>query len=341
MAPHQPLLDNPRKSVSKTIFLILSVAVVLTSSALIASYLTKPTSLFNHTISYQRVCDHAVDTSNCLAHVSEVVQDPIFSATQSHRFGLLQSFLMKSTSHIERSMEAAKAMRVRINNPREEAALRDCVELMELSMERVWDSKASLTKNTVESVHDAHTWLSSVLTNHETCLDGLEGRARGLMEAELQDLISRARSSLAMLVAVSPPNPKLEDVSLNGKFPSWVKSKDRKLLESRAGEIKADAVVAKDGSGNFKTVAEAVASVPEKKRKTRFVIHVKSGTYEENVEISSRKKNVMLVGDSMNTTIITGHLNYIDGTGTFRSATVGKNLPVFFFFFKKMHFGPV
>ncbi|KAL9327949.1 hypothetical protein ACSQ67_002952 [Phaseolus vulgaris] len=317
MATHQSLLENPRKPVSKTICLILSVAVVLTSSALIASYLTKPTTLFSHTISHH-VCDHAIDTPACLAHVLELVQDPI---SQNHKFGLLQSFLARSASHIEKAMEAANATRVRMNNPREEAALRDCVELMELSMERVRDSKASLARDTTDSVEDAHTWLSSVLTNHVTCLDGLEERGGRVMEEEVQDLISRARTSLAMLVAVLPPNPKVEEVSENGKFPSWVRSRDRKLLESWAGEITANVVVAKDGSGDFKTVAEAVASAPEKSKK-RYVIHVKSGTYKENVEIGKRKKNVMLVGDGMNTTIITGSLNFIDGTGTFRTATV-------------------
>ncbi|BAU00809.1 hypothetical protein VIGAN_10244100 [Vigna angularis var. angularis] len=320
MATHQSLLDNPRKSVSKTICLIFSVAVVLTSSALIASYLSKPSPLFNHGISH-RVCDHAIDPSACLAHVLEVEQDPMFGATQNHRFGLLQSFLMKSTSHIERVIGAANAMRVRMNNPGEEAALRDCVELMELSVDRVWDSKASLTKGTTDSAQDAHTWLSSVLTNHVTCLEGLKGRARRVMEAEVQDLISRARSSLAMFVAVLPPNPEVEVVSLNGKFPSWVRSKDRRLLESSAGEIKANVVVAQDGSGDFFTVAEALATVPDKSKK-RYVIHVKNGTYIEKLEIGKKQKNVMLVGDSMDLTIITGNVSVTNETSTFHTATV-------------------
>ncbi|XP_017431825.1 pectinesterase/pectinesterase inhibitor [Vigna angularis] len=213
METHQSLLDNPRKSVSKTICLIFSVAVVLTSSALIASYISKPSPLFNHDISH-RVCDHAIDPSACLAHVLEVEQDPMFGATQNHRFGLLKSFLMKSTSHIERVIGASNAMRVRMNNPGEEAALRDCVELMELSVDRVWDSKANLTKGTTDSAQDAHTWLRRVLTNHVTYLEGLKGRAPRVMEAEVQDLISRARSSLAMFVAVLPPNPEVEVVSL-------------------------------------------------------------------------------------------------------------------------------
>ncbi|PNX62985.1 pectin methylesterase, partial [Trifolium pratense] len=135
--------------------------------------------------------------------------------------------------------------------------------------------------------------------------------------------ISRARSSLAVLVAVLPRKDHDEFIveSLNGDFPSWVTSKDRRLLKSSAANIQANAVVAKDGSGKFNTVTEAVASAPDN-GKTRYVIYVKAGTYKEKVDISSRKKNVMLVGDGMDQTIITGSLNVIDGTGTFQSATV-------------------
>ncbi|KAJ1420434.1 Pectinesterase, catalytic [Sesbania bispinosa] len=220
-------------------------------------------------------------------------------------------------------MDTVKAIKHRINNPKEEVALHDCEQLMDLSIDRVWDSVVALTKNTIDSQQDAHSWLSSVLTNHATCLDGLEGPSRALMEAELEDLMSRARTSLAMLVAVLPPkgNEQFIHESLNGDFPSWVTSKERRLLESSIRDIKANVVVAKDGSGKFKTVAEAIASAPDN-GKTRYVIYVKKGTYKENVEIGKKKKNVMLVGDGMDATVITGNLNVIDGSTTFKSATV-------------------
>ncbi|TKY71209.1 Pectinesterase 2.1 [Spatholobus suberectus] len=321
MATQQSLLDKPRKSLSKIFWSILSIAAVISLSAFIGSYLIKPTSFFNYH-SPHHVCDHALDTTSCLAHVSEVTQGPFLTTIKDHKFNLLQSFLMKYTSHIERAMNTVNSIKFRINNPREEAALRDCVELMDLSMDRVWDSMVALTKQTIESQQDAHTWLSSVLTNHATCLDGLEGPARVLMEAELENLISRARTSLAMLVAVLPPKvEQIIDDSLNGDFPSWVTSKDRRLLKSTVGDIKANVVVAKDGSGKFKTVAEAVASAPDN-GKTRYVIYVKKGTYKENVEIGKKKTNVMLVGDGMGATVITGSLNFVDGTSTFKTATV-------------------
>ncbi|KAJ7967650.1 Pectinesterase [Quillaja saponaria] len=208
----------------------------------------------------------------------------------------------------------------RINNPKEQAALLDCVQLMDLSMDRVWDSILALNEKTTISHKDAHSWLSSVLTNHVTCLDGLEGSAKDLMETDLSDLILRARTSLAMLVAISPSKDEIVE-PLNGDFPSWVTSKDRKLLETLPNDVKANVVVAKDGSGKFKTVKEAVASAPNN-GKTRYVIYVKKGTYKENVEIGKSKKNVMLVGDGMGSTVITGSLNVVDGSTTFKSATV-------------------
>ncbi|KAG8386178.1 hypothetical protein BUALT_Bualt03G0122000 [Buddleja alternifolia] len=134
-------------------------------------------------------------------------------------------------------------------------------------------------------------------------------------------MISRARASLAMLAAISEPNDKEMVQSLRGKLPSWITPSDRKLLQSSANAIQADLIVAKDGSGNYKTVAEAIAAAPNKSEK-RYVIYVKKGTYKENVEVGKSKKNLMIIGDGMNSTIITGDLNVVDGSTTFRSATL-------------------
>ncbi|XP_057760708.1 pectinesterase-like [Arachis stenosperma] len=320
----RPLLSNNNNKTPKFLSLLLTTVVVvvvgigvLASSSLIAnSYLsTKPSS---------DLCQHAVNRATCLAHVSEIAQGHILATTKDN-YNLLQSFLVKSTSGIQEAMATANAVKIRLNaTPRQEAALQVCADLMDLSISRVYDSVVALTKRTTLSLQDAHTWLSSVLTNHATCLDGLDGSARAIMEPQLSDLMSWARTSLAMFVAVLPTKAhrhQLLEEPLNREFPSWVTRTDRRLLESVAADIKANVVVAKDGSGKFKTVAEAVASAPDN-GKTRYVIYVKKGTYKENVEISSKKKNVMLVGDGMDATIITGSLNFVDGTGTFQSATV-------------------
>lgn len=54
------------------------------------------------------------------------------------------------------------------------------------------------------------------------------------------------------------------------------------------------------------------------------MIHVKQGTYRENVDIGNGLKNIMLVGDGIGKTIITGSKSAGGGTTTFKSATVGK-----------------
>lgn len=63
-------------------------------------------------------------------------------------------------------------------------------------------------------------------------------------------------------------------------------------------------------------------SVPDMSEK-RTVIYVKKGVYKENVWVDKSKWNVMMVGDGMNATIVTGSKNVVDGTPTFSTATFG------------------
>ncbi|KAL9856096.1 putative hydrolase [Arabidopsis thaliana] len=87
---------------------------------------------------------------------------------------------------------------------------------------------------------------------------------------------------------------------------------------------KADLIVAKDGSGNFTTVNEAVAAAPENGVKP-FVIYIKEGLYKEVIRIGKKKTNLTLVGDGRDLTVLSGDLNFIDGIKTFYSATLGKS----------------
>jgi hypothetical protein len=83
--------------------------------------------------------------------------------------------------------------------------------------------------------------------------------------------------------------------------------------------------VAKDGTGNFRTVGEAVSAAPNNSR-TRTVIRVRAGTYEENVEVPPYKTNIALVGDGRGATVITGSRSAAAGWTTFRTATFGNPL---------------
>ncbi|XWS18229.1 hypothetical protein CRYUN_Cryun32bG0025300 [Craigia yunnanensis] len=132
---------------------------------------------------------------------------------------ILQAFLEQSTAHMQNAINLANNFINLINNLGEQAALADCLELIESSRDRIMDSMVALEEQDVNSHSNGSTWISSVLTNPVTCLDGLQGSARTLMEPGLNDLISKAKTSLAIFVSVSPIKTKSNDPLIDG-FPS-------------------------------------------------------------------------------------------------------------------------
>jgi pectinesterase len=81
--------------------------------------------------------------------------------------------------------------------------------------------------------------------------------------------------------------------------------------------------VAQDGSGQYKTIAEAIEKIPKKKNET-FVIYIKEGVYKEQVSLARSHTHVLMIGDGPTKTKITGNLNYANGVQTFKTATVCK-----------------
>ena len=65
-----------------------------------------------------------------------------------------------------------------------------------------------------------------------------------------------------------------------------------------------DFVVAKDGSGDFKTVQEAINAVPDF-RKNQTSIYIKQGVYKEKLVLPASKTAVKLVGEDAKNTILT------------------------------------
>lgn len=90
-------------------------------------------------------------------------------------------------------------------------------------------------------------------------------------------------------------------------------------------------VVARDGSGKFRTIQEAVESIRAFMDYT-VVVYIKKGVYKEKVVVPAWLKNVVLVGEDVEKTILTydDHAN-INKMGTFRTYTLkieGDNITV-------------
>lgn len=77
------------------------------------------------------------------------------------------------------------------------------------------------------------------------------------------------------------------------------------LLLMLVSSVKAwDFVVAKDGSGDYTTVQEAINAVPDF-RKNRTTIFIKQGIYKEKLVLPASKTMVTFIGEDLENTILT------------------------------------
>ncbi|KAL7133324.1 hypothetical protein ABFS83_12G133000 [Erythranthe nasuta] len=224
---------------------------------------------------------------------------------------------------------------------REKGALHDCLEVIDDTLDELRYSEMELKdygfKNYTLADHKERlmTLLSAAQTNQESCLDGFshdnaDKVVRKVLLAGQKHVFKLVSNVLAIIknladaeMARLNSSPAAAGRRLgeegSGEWPDWLSAGDRRLLQ--ASTVKPDVTVAADGSGNYRTVAAAVAAAPERSSR-RYVIRIKAGVYRENVEIPKSKTNLMFVGDGQATTIITGSRNVVDGSTTFNSATV-------------------
>ncbi|KAK6155813.1 hypothetical protein DH2020_010061 [Rehmannia glutinosa] len=205
------------------------------------------------------------------------------------------------------------------------AAIESCQELLSLALDHLNNSVSIKDMKLLDAFDDLRTWLSSAGTYQQTCIDDLgisSNRLGAFMNENFKNSTEYTSNSLAIVSSFEESIGALGAIGRRRlmSFPEWVSSKDRKLLQTSSSKIKADVVVAKDGSGKYKTIKKALEAVPEKSDK-RFVIYVKKGVYFENVRVEKKMWNVMMVGDGKDATIVSGSLNFIDGTPTFQTAT--------------------
>lgn len=201
-----------------------------------------------------------------------------------------------------------------------------CEEMMSMSLKRLEKSLLALQNSPTKNKHDIQTWLGAALTFQQTCKDsvnslGLSARNEVIKKiSQKMDYLSQLTSNPLALVnriarASYPKNStynrRLDEEQ--GDFPNWVSAKNRKLLQ--APRINANVIVAQDGTGNYRTVSEAISAASG----NRFVIYVKAGVYKE--KIRTNKDGITLIGDGKYTTIITGDDNARRGTSMPATAT--------------------
>ncbi|KAJ1439975.1 Pectinesterase, catalytic [Sesbania bispinosa] len=193
-----------------------------------------------------------------------------------------------------------------------------CEELMSMSLKRL-DQSLKALKSPTRNKNDIQTWLSASLTFQQACKDHVDAHTSKLSIADddlimermskKMDYLSKLGSNSLALVNRITNNAKSGNEKEHESFPKWVSSKGRKLLQG-ASTIKANVIVAQDGTGNYKTVSEAIEAAPG----TRFVIYVKAGIYKEKIRV--KKDGITLIGEGKYSTIIVGDDSVAQGGAT-------------------------
>nr|DAD33253.1 TPA_asm: hypothetical protein HUJ06_012104 [Nelumbo nucifera] len=242
--------------------------------------------------------------------------------------------------------------------------LEDCRLLAGLNIDFLFSSFKTLNSTKILpslEAEDVQTLLSAILTNQQTCSDEIQvtesaWRVRNGMSLPLSNDTKLYSVSLALFTRgwvykhkgkrrKPKPGRKLifsdMEVVRHGHLPLRMSRRNREIYEyvgrrkllqnSMESVLVRDiVVVSQDGNGNFTTINDAVAAAPNNTKidDGYFLIYIVGGVYEEYVSIAKNKKNLMMIGDGINQTILTGNHSVGDGSTTFNSATLGKLIPI-------------
>ncbi|CAM8933190.1 unnamed protein product [Rhodiola kirilowii] len=269
------------------------------------------------------------------------------------RFSVRKSIFQakKFTSIINKYLSSGKS---KLSTPAIRA-LEDCKSLADLNLDFLTSAftTVSSTSKTLPSLkaEDVQTLLSAILTNQQTCFDGISSTASAW---RVRDGITQPISNDTKLYSVSlalftkgwVPEKKMKKHSTVRNVKQGMKMYEtltkRNLLQTISAEDGGDdseeevqvremVTVSQDGTGNFTTITDAVNAVPNNTQAGNgyFLIYVTAGVYEENVLIAKNKRYLMMIGDGINQTIVTGNRSVVDGWTTFNSATFAVTAPGF------------
>ncbi|GMH22014.1 hypothetical protein Nepgr_023857 [Nepenthes gracilis] len=294
-----------------------------------------PSSSTSPAQSLKMVCSFTQYPDACFSSISSLQKGS--NGTDPEKIFVLS--LQVALDALSKLAEIPASYSSRINgNAATKAALEDCSALFDDAIDRLNDTISSATNSgsiakliSQTTVDDIKTWLSAAMTDQESCFDGLaeiNGTAaivediRGLAKNSTE-FISNSLAIVTKLFSILsdlkiPIHRRLLESGNGGAWPEWMGVAERRLLQE--AKTTPNVVVAADGSGDYKTIGEAIKAAPIKNT-SRFVIYVKAGTYMENVAVDKKVWNVMIYGDGMTETVVSGSLNFIDGTPTFSTAT--------------------
>ncbi|TXG63390.1 hypothetical protein EZV62_010384 [Acer yangbiense] len=303
------------------------------------------------------ICKSTPDPSYCRSVLSNHTENSYTYGRQAVRKSLSQS--LKFLNLVDKYLSKYKST---LSKPAVRA-LEDCRFLAGLNLDFLSSSfqTVNATNTTLPSTkgEDVQTLMSAILTNLQTCLDGLQDTAsawsvKNGLAVPLSNDTKLYSVSLALVTRAWVPKKKKKGTMWNatkkqllfknGRFPFKMSGQTRAVYESvsrrkllQTGGI-ADQVsvsnivtVSQNSSANFSTITDAIDAAPNNTKAINgyFLIYVTAGVYEEYISVAKNKKYLMIMGDGINQTVITGNRSVVDGWTTFNSATFAVTSPNF------------
>lgn len=309
-------------------------------------------------------CNSAVDPKFCRS-----VLPPRGSLYDYGRFSLAKSLsdARKFFDLVGRYLAGHSAL-----SPTAVLALRDCQLLSDLNVDFLTSAAAAL--NYTDSLLDPQaeelrTLLSALVTNQQTCSDGLQATAaawsvKNGLAVPISNGTKLYGMSLALFNKAWVPNKKnrgrskgnhsasklfpnrrgllFHEAKVGGdrRIPLRMSAPKRELFERWSGRrllqsgndtvlVYDVVVVSQDGTGNYTSITDAVNSAPSNLDGTTngyYLIYVAAGVYQEYVVVGKRKTYLMMIGEGINRTVVTGNHNVVDGWTTFNSSSLGTRI---------------
>lgn len=307
------------------LLLLLSMAALLSLLVLLLLLPPSPSTAGDAAPKVRQACRATLFPSSCESTLS--------NSPDLTPLGLLLAALSASSSALPTARSLSQSiLAASSSNPNRSNAARNCLEHLSLSDRRLSAAAAALPRGRVA---DARAWTGAALLYQYDCSNGLSyvNGTRLVANAmtflsSLYELTSNALSLMAArqrfgddLSLWSPPRTERDGYWGNPAAVAGSRSTVR--IAGFPSNLPTDATVCQVGDCDYRTVQEAVAAAPDFGT-GRFVIRIKAGVYKETVRIPFEKTNIVLIGDGMGATVITGALNaQMPGVSTYNTATVG------------------
>lgn len=224
---------------------------------------------FCATTDYKKTCEESI--------MKEVKNNA--SATPMQ---ILRASLSAAAREVDGAIKEAKGFT--FDTPVKVAAYNVCMILLKDAKDELNSSVMSVKGKDIRKLPpvkpEINNWLSAVISYQQTCIDGFtEGKEKEQMRKLLVRVRMLGSNALAVVASVATVLAKLEAPApapahshrrlSSFEYPTWMNREQRRFLKADATKLKPNVTVAKDKTGNFTTINEALKAMP-KNRKGRY-----------------------------------------------------------------------